>query len=143
MHQAAPLMNINPKTSQFRRLAPLILGGVVLVAYKTLDPHVMRDHSVVYRFGPGSESVQRVDAVWTQDPDGNAEVVAGASYRFPDGRVPPELRTSVRAPHGEYWLALDVAFTNGTESIHRKLNLSDSEITVVVPGPPSSAKAGN
>jgi hypothetical protein len=127
------MVSLGQRLPRLRRYSILILVlGAAVVYFSFLQPHMPRDHEVTLRLEGGEAGIQRLAIAWCRTA-GCTDPVGGTTLHFASG-APRTVHTKVRAPHGEYWLELDLESDSGTRNVRRRVVLEDHPTTVLVSG---------
>jgi len=127
-------MPIADSFPRLRRLSPLILLlAAVVIYFGIVAPHAAEDHAVTLVLQGPTAEVTRVETVWTGIDVHPDEAVGGATFNFPIGTAPSEVRTKIHTAPGGYWLDVTINRGSNSTTIRRRIALNGGDIKVFVP----------
>jgi hypothetical protein len=113
----------------------LLVAAAVVVYLGFVEPHAMEEHAVTLQLEGSAHEITRIDTSWTGIDPHEGETVGGGSLYFKPGQAPREVRTTVHAPSGTYWLEVTVSRGPVQSASRRRISLKgDAEVFVPVNG---------
>lgn len=104
--------------------------AAVFVYFGWISPTVIETHAVSLELPGSTESITRIETVWTRLEEPVGEAVAGSTLNFPAGKAPRRVRTTVHAPPGPYWLEVTVLRGEQPTVLRQRVVLESDEMTV-------------